>query len=49
MKFPIVGAILTLLGGLPGCSHRREWGYYPSGGLGLFLAIPVIPLSLGRT
>ncbi len=38
---------MTLLGGLPGCPHSSEWGYYPSGGLGLFLAVPVIPVLMG--
>ncbi|MBZ5545138.1 MAG: DUF3309 domain-containing protein [Acidobacteriia bacterium] len=28
--------------------HSREWGYYPSGGLGLVLVILVILLLLGR-
>ena len=44
----IVVVILMLLGALPRWPHSREWGYYPSGGLGLVLVIVVILLLLGR-
>jgi hypothetical protein len=44
----IVVLILMLLGALPRWPHSREWGYYPSGGLGLVLVILVILLLLGR-
>ena len=44
----IVAVILMLLGALPTWPHSREWGYYPSGGLGLVLLILVILLLLGR-
>jgi hypothetical protein len=44
----IVVVILMLLGALPTWPHSREWGYYPSGGLGLVLLILVILLLLGR-
>jgi hypothetical protein len=37
-----------LLGALPAWPHSRTWGYYPSGGLGLLLAILVVLLVLGR-
>jgi hypothetical protein len=40
--------ILMLLGALPTWPHSRNWGYYPSGGLGLLLIILVILLLLGR-
>jgi hypothetical protein len=40
--------ILMLLGALPTWPHSRNWGYYPSGGLGLILMILVILLLLGR-
>jgi hypothetical protein len=33
----IVVVILMLLGALPRWPHSRQWGYYPSGGLGLVL------------
>jgi hypothetical protein len=44
----IVVLILALLGALPQWPHSRNWGYYPTGGLGLILAIVVILLLLGR-
>jgi hypothetical protein len=44
----IVILILALLGVLPRWSHSRDWGYAPSGGLGLILFIVVILLVFGR-
>ncbi|MGA2005676.1 MAG: DUF3309 domain-containing protein [Terriglobales bacterium] len=44
----LVILILALLGALPSWPHSRNWGYYPSGGLGLVLFIVVILLVLGR-
>jgi hypothetical protein len=44
----IVVLILALLGALPRWSHSREWGYAPTGGLGLVLLVVVILLVLGR-
>ncbi|HEX2769035.1 MAG TPA: DUF3309 family protein [Geobacteraceae bacterium] len=44
----IVILILLFLGALPTWPHSREWGYYPSGGLGLILLILIILLVLGR-
>ena len=44
----ILVVILMLLDALPTWPHSREWGYYPSGGLGLVLLILVILLLLGR-
>ena len=44
----IVVVVLMLLGALPRWPHSRDWGYYPSGGLGLVLVIVVILLLLGR-
>jgi Protein of unknown function (DUF3309) len=44
----IVVLILMLLGALPTWPHSRNWGYYPSGGLGLVLLILVILLLLGQ-
>ncbi len=40
--------ILMLIGALPSWPHSRTWGYYPSGGLGLVLAIVIVLLLLGR-
>ena len=44
----IVILVLALFGALPRWSHSKDWGYYPTGGLGLILLIVVILLVLGR-
>lgn len=44
----IVILVLALVGALPRWSHSREWGYYPTGGVGLVLLIAVILVLLGR-
>jgi hypothetical protein len=44
----IVVVILMLLGALPTWPHSRQWGYYPSSGLGLVLLILIILILLGR-
>ena len=44
----VVLLVLMLLGALPTWPHSRSWGYYPSGGVGLVLAILVVLLLLGR-
>ena len=44
----IVVLILMLLGAFPRWPHSREWGYAPSGGLGLVLLIVIILVLLGR-
>jgi len=44
----LVLLVLMLLGALPRWPHSRNWGYYPSGGLGLILGIVVVLLLLGR-
>jgi hypothetical protein len=43
----VVILILALLGVLPKWSHSKNWGYLPSGGLGLVLLIVLILLLLG--
>ena len=44
----IVLLILMLLGALPTWPHSREWGPYPSSGLGLIVIILVVLLLTGR-
>jgi hypothetical protein len=44
----IVILVLMLVGALPTWPHSRQWGYYPSGGLGLVVVILIILLLLGR-
>jgi len=36
--------ILLVIGALPTWPHSREWGYYPSGGLGLVLIVIIVLL-----
>jgi hypothetical protein len=44
----IILLVLMLVGAFPAWPHSRNWGYYPSGGLGLVVIILVILLLLGR-
>lgn len=44
----LVILILMLVGALPTWPHSRDWGYFPSGGLGLILLILLILLLAGR-
>ena len=44
----IIILILLLLGAVPRWPYSRNWGYYPSGGLGLILLIVIILVLLGR-
>jgi len=40
--------ILMLIGAIPTWPHSRNWGYGPSGGLGLVVVIIIVLLLLGR-
>ncbi|WP_116090677.1 DUF3309 family protein [Sphingomonas crusticola] len=44
----IILLILFLIGALPTWGHSRNWGYAPSGGLGLVLVIVIILVLLGN-
>jgi uncharacterized protein DUF3309 len=44
----IVILVLALLGALPRWSHSRDWGYAPTGGVGVILLVVVALLVLGR-
>jgi hypothetical protein len=44
----IVVLVLLLVGALPTWPHSANWGYAPSGGLGLVLLILVILAVTGR-
>jgi len=44
----LIIVILLLVGALPTWPHSRDWGYYPTGGLGLILVIVIVLLLLGR-
>ena len=40
--------VLVLIGVLPLWPHSVNWGYFPSGGLGLVLIIVVVLMLAGR-
>lgn len=44
----IILLILLLLGALPRWGHSRNWGYYPTGGLGVVLVVVIVLLMTGR-
>jgi Protein of unknown function (DUF3309) len=44
----IVILILMLVGAMPKWGHSRNWGYGPSGGLGLLVLVLVVLLLTGR-
>jgi hypothetical protein len=44
----IIIIVLMLIGSVPSWPHSRNWGYYPSGGLGLVLLVLIILLVMGR-
>ena len=44
----IVILIILLLGAFPRWPHSRNWGYFPSGTLGLILLIIIILVLLKR-
>jgi hypothetical protein len=48
MTILLVFAVLMLLGALPTWPHSRNWGYYPSGGVGLIVLILLVLLVTGR-
>ncbi len=42
----IVVLVLMLIGAFPAWPYSRSWGYYPTGGVGLILAVVVVLLLL---
>ncbi len=44
----LIVLVLLLLGALPAFPHSRNWGYFPSGGLGLLLIIDLVLVLTGR-
>lgn len=44
----IIILVLAAVGAVPRWSHSRDWGYLPTGGLGLALLVVVILVLLGR-
>ena len=44
----IVVLVLLLLGVLPTWPHSTNWGYYPTGGVGLLLLVLIVVVLTGR-
>ena len=44
----LIVLVLLLIGAIPSWPHSRNWGYGPSGGLGLVLVVIVVLLLMGR-
>ena len=44
----LIVLVLVLVGALPTWSHSRNWGYFPSGGLGLVVPILLVLVLTGR-
>ena len=44
----LIVIILLLLGALPTWNYSKQWGYFPSGGLGLILLILILLMLTGR-
>ncbi len=44
----LVLLVLMLIGAFPAWPHSRNWGYYPSSGLGVLLVVLVVLLLMGR-
>ena len=44
----LVILILLLVGTLPTWPYSAQWGYFPSGGLGLVMVVLVVLMLVGR-
>ena len=44
----IILLVLAVVGAVPRWGYSRDWGYFPSGGLGLVLLIVLILVLMGR-
>lgn len=44
----LIVLVLILIGAMPTWPYSSGWGYYPSGGIGLVLAIVIVLLLMGR-
>jgi hypothetical protein len=44
----LILVVLMLVGAMPTWRHSREWGYAPSGGVGVVLLVLVILMLSGR-
>ncbi|SLN66925.1 DUF3309 family protein [Oceanibacterium hippocampi] len=44
----LVVLVLVLLGVLPTWGHSANWGYFPSGGVGILLVVVIFLVFTGR-
>lgn len=44
----LIVLVLVLLGAIPAWPHSRNWGYGPSGILGLIVVVLLVLLLMGR-
>ena len=44
----IILLVLALVGAIPRWGYSRDWGYWPSSGLGLVLLVVLILVLMGR-
>lgn len=44
----LIVLVLMLVGAFPTWGHSRNWGYGPSGGLGLIVIVLIVLLLMGR-
>lgn len=44
----LIVLVLLLIGAIPAWPYSRDWGYGPTGGLGLLLVILLILWAMGR-
>ena len=44
----LIVLLLILVGALPTWPHSKNWGYYPSSGLGLIVLILLVLVLMGR-
>jgi Protein of unknown function (DUF3309) len=45
----LIVLILLFIGAIPSWPHSRNWGYFPSGGLGLLAVVVLVLVLVGRT
>ncbi len=44
----LIVLVLMLIGAIPAWPHSRNWGYYPTGGIGIVVIVVLVLLVAGR-
>lgn len=44
----LIVLVILLIGAMPAWRHSRDWGYFPTGGLGLALIVVMVLVLVGR-